>query len=110
MAAGAEPGRIGLTCSGRNWSYGELWAAATGAAHLIRASGAEHVALLDTGSEAAPIALFGAALAGVPYCPLNYRLADKDLGALLARIAPSIVVGNASRVEAIAADQGSLRT
>ena len=102
MAAGAEPGRIGLTCSGRNWSYGELWAAATGAAHLIRASGAEHVALLDTGSEAAPIALFGAALAGVPYCPLNYRLADADLGALIARVEPAFIIGDVERVQRLA--------
>ena len=39
------------------------------------------------------IALFGAALAGVPYCPLNYRLADEDLAALLGRISPALVVG-----------------
>ena len=102
MAAGAEPDRIGLTCSDRNWSYGELWAAATGAALLIRESGAEHVALLDTGSEAAPIALFGAALAGVPYCPLNYRLADADLAALIARVEPAFIVGDLDRIERLA--------
>ena len=43
------------------------------------------------------LALFGAAIAGVPYCPLNYRLADEDLGLLLSRIAPALVVGDASR-------------
>jgi len=52
------------------------------------------------------IGLFGAALAGVPYCPLNYRLADEDLAALLARIAPSLVVGDVARVQRIAGDQG----
>ncbi len=107
MAAGAEPDRIGLTCSGRNWSYAALWAAATGAAHAIRESGAQHVALLDTGSEAAPIALFGAALAGVPYCPLNYRLADADLAALLGRVAPAFVVGDVARVQRLTPDAGN---
>lgn len=102
MAASAEPDRIALTCSDRNWSYGDLWAAATGAAHCIRQSGAEHVALLDTGSEAAAIALVGAALARVPYCPLNYRLADADLAALLARVEPAFVVGDAARVDRLA--------
>jgi acyl-CoA synthetase (AMP-forming)/AMP-acid ligase II len=102
MAADAEPDRVGLTCDGRNWTYAELWAAATGAAVQIAASGATHVALLDTGSEAAPIALIGAALADVPYCPLNYRLADADLAGLLARIEPAFIVGDTARVAKLA--------
>jgi acyl-CoA synthetase (AMP-forming)/AMP-acid ligase II len=102
MAADAEPGRVGLTCDGRHWTYAALWGAATGAAAEIARSGCSHVALLDTGSEAAPIALIGAALAGVPYCPLNYRLADADLAALLGRIAPAFVVGDAARVASLA--------
>ena len=102
MTADTEPERIALVCDGRAWSYAALWAAATGAAVEIAASGCTHVALLDTGSEAAPIALFGAALAGVPYCPLNYRLPDADLAALLARIEPAYVVGDAERIARIA--------
>jgi acyl-CoA synthetase (AMP-forming)/AMP-acid ligase II len=102
MAAETEPDRIALTCDGRNWSYAALWAAATGAAELIRDSGCTHMALLDTFSEAAPIALFGAALAGVPYCPLNYRLADEALAALMARISPSLIVGDAERLRRLA--------
>jgi acyl-CoA synthetase (AMP-forming)/AMP-acid ligase II len=97
MAADADPERIGLVCQGRRWSYGELWRAAHGAAAGIRRSGCSHVALLDESSEAAAIALFGAALAGVPYAPLNYRLADIDLAALLQRIAPAYVIGDAAR-------------
>ena len=106
MAADAAPDRIALVCDGKRWSYAELLAAARGAVALIRDSGATHVALLDESSEAGVIALFGACLAGVPYCPLNYRLADKDLGALLGRIAPAVVVGDTARVAALAGDQG----
>jgi acyl-CoA synthetase (AMP-forming)/AMP-acid ligase II len=98
MAADTDPGRVGLTCDGRHWTYAALWGAATGAAAEIARSGCGHVALLDTGSEAAPIALIGAALAGVPYCPLNYRLADADLAQLLARIEPAFIVGDTERV------------
>lgn len=97
MAADAEPDRIGLVCDGRRWSYSALYRAAQGAAELIAQSGCQFVALLDESSEAAPIALFGAALAGVPYVPLNYRLADADLGALLDRIAPACVIGDVER-------------
>jgi acyl-CoA synthetase (AMP-forming)/AMP-acid ligase II len=98
MAADAEPDRIGLVCGGRRWSYSALIHAARGAAHGITESGCQHVALLDEGSEAAAIALFGAAIAGIPYVPLNYRLADADLGALLKRIAPAYIVGDVDRI------------
>lgn len=108
MAAQAAPDRIALVCDGKRWSYAELDAAARGACALIRASGASHVALLDESSEAAVIALFGAALAGVPYCPLNYRLADADLGALLARIAPALIIGDQARVEQLASGTGHI--
>ncbi len=106
MAAEAAPDRTALVCDGKRWTYAELLAAARGACELISASGASHVALLDESSEAAVIALFGAALAGVPYCPLNYRLADADLGALLERIAPALVVGDAARVERLSPGVG----
>jgi acyl-CoA synthetase (AMP-forming)/AMP-acid ligase II len=106
MAAEAAPDRVGLVCDGKRWTYGELLAAARGAFELIRRSEAEYVALLDESSEAAVIAVFGAALAGVPYCPLNYRLPDADLAALLGRIAPALVIGDEERVTRIAQDQG----
>src|SRR5690606_36873084 len=63
----------------------------------------------DQSSEAAPIALFGAALAGVPYVPLNYRLADADLGALLARIEPACLIGDVARSERLAPAGGHRR-
>ncbi|MCX7864514.1 MAG: acyl--CoA ligase, partial [Novosphingobium sp.] len=106
MAADAAADRIGLVCEGKRWTYMELLEAARGAFEMIEQSGVDYVALLDESSEAAVIALFGAALSGVPYCPLNYRLADEDLAALFGRIAPALVVGDEERVERIAGDQG----
>lgn len=106
MAADTDADRIALVCDGRRWSYGALYRAAQGAARSIRASNATHVALLDESSEASAIALFGAAIAGIPYVPLNYRLADADLGALLARIAPAYIIGDVGRVAKLSADAG----
>ena len=103
MAADAAPERIALVCGDRRWSYRALLSAARGAALEIQDSGAGHVALLDESSEAAAIALFGAALAGVPYVPLNYRLADQDLGALLDRIAPAFIIGDSARAARLSA-------
>jgi acyl-CoA synthetase (AMP-forming)/AMP-acid ligase II len=98
MAADTDPERIALVCEGRRWSYGALYNAAQGAARSMRASNASHVALLDESSEASAIALFGAAIAGIPYVPLNYRLADADLAALLGRIAPAYIIGDVERI------------
>lgn len=106
MAADAEPDRIGLVCDGQRWSYDALLAAARGAAVSIRESGCSHVGLLDESSEAAAIALFGAAIAGVPYVPLNYRLADADLAALLKRIAPAYLIGDVARVQRLDGEGG----
>jgi acyl-CoA synthetase (AMP-forming)/AMP-acid ligase II len=106
MAADAAPDGVGIVCDGKGWSYCELYEAAKGAAALIRQSECAYVALLDESSEAAAIALFGAAMAGVPYVPLNYRLADADLAALLERIAPALVVGDLDRVERLSPDGG----
>ncbi|MVF13462.1 acyl--CoA ligase [Ketobacter sp. MCCC 1A13808] len=104
MAAETDPDRIALVCSGRRWSYGSLWQAAQGAAAVITRSGCEFVALLDESSEATAIAFFGAALAGVPYVPLNYRLADEDLAALLNRIAPACAIGDVERIQKLNPD------
>ncbi len=99
MAADTMPDRIGLVCDGRRWSYNALLRAAQGVAANLESNECSFVALLDESSEAAPIALFGAALAGIPYVPLNYRLADADLGALLDRISPAYIVGDVERVK-----------
>jgi acyl-CoA synthetase (AMP-forming)/AMP-acid ligase II len=98
MAADTDSERIGLVCEARRWSYGALLRAARGAALNISKSTCSHVALLDESSEAAAMALFAAALAGVPYVPLNYRLSNTDLGALLSRVAPAYIIADPDRI------------
>lgn len=80
-------------------------AAARRAAGRFLASGASHVVLLDLNSEAVPITLFGAALAGLPFVPVNYRLTDEQLASILGRVTPGVVVAGedtAARVPPIA--------
>jgi acyl-CoA synthetase (AMP-forming)/AMP-acid ligase II len=98
MAADTAPDRVGLVCEARRWTYGALLRAARGAALNISKSTCSHVALLDESSEASAIALFAAAIAGLPYVPLNYRLSNTDLGALLNRIAPAYIIGDDERI------------
>lgn len=105
MAAGASPDRIALTCDGRDWTYQQLHQAAGQAAMLFQETGAEFIALLDESSAASLIAIFGAALAGKVYCPLNYRLPDTDLAALIERLSPAYLIGDAPRLQRLAGGQ-----
>jgi fatty-acyl-CoA synthase len=52
----------------------------------------KHIVLIDENSPAVPIALFGAAVAGKPLVPLNYRLADDRLRAIVAQVSPAVVI------------------
>ncbi len=93
MAADAMGERVALTCGEQSLTYTQLLASARSAAAALPASGASRLAYLDVNSPAAPAALFAAAAAGVPYVPVNYRLTPPEIAALLARIAPALVIG-----------------
>lgn len=73
-------------------SFRRLLDSAQAAAHRFRAESVSHVALIDENSPAVPVALFGAALAGIPYAPINYRLAEEAIGALLDRLGRTALV------------------
>src|SRR6476661_6654360 len=53
-------------------------------AAAIRESGADAVVYLAVNGPAFPVAMFAAARAGVPLVPVNYRLGEEQLSALLA--------------------------
>ncbi|MBI2382498.1 MAG: acyl--CoA ligase [Gammaproteobacteria bacterium] len=92
MAAEAFGDRVALISGARRYTYAGLRDAACRAAARIRASGAAYVALLDVNSPAASVAIFGAAYAGIPYVPLNYRLTRPELNELIGRVAPALLV------------------
>ena len=54
-----------------------------------------------------PALLFGAALAGRAYVPVSYRVADDRLRAMVARTAPSLVVGDEGIVERLGPIDGA---
>ena len=106
MAHQSHRERPALTSGGATWSYTELYEAAGRAARGLRASGAAHAGLLDVSSPAVPIGLFASAWAGLPFVPLNYRLAGDVLDGLFARIAPAHVVAEPSRAAEVARHDG----
>jgi long-chain acyl-CoA synthetase len=101
MAADTFPDRVAVTSEGRSLTYRELQVAAQEAAGQLRARGCRYAALLDTHGLAAPVLLFGAAYAGVPYVPLSYRLTGRELEELLERVVPALLVAESAYVEAL---------
>ena len=95
MAAEAFGERMAVACGDSRYTYGELREAACRAAAAIKASKAAYVALLDVNSPAAPVAIFAAAYAVVPYVPLNYRLTKPEINELVERVAPAYLVTSA---------------
>ena len=61
-------------------------------ATVVAGSGAERLVFVAQNSARLPALLFGSGLAGVPFVPVNYRLADEQLCAILARTAPAVAV------------------
>ena len=111
MVAEGSGGRVVLGSRSGGWTGADLLAAARRAADRFGAIGARHVALVDLNSEAVPVALFGAAMAGLPFVPVNYRLADEQIDSILARITPAVVLvgpGTEARVEARVGDRPGL--
>jgi acyl-CoA synthetase (AMP-forming)/AMP-acid ligase II len=84
MVADSDPDRVAVG----SLTYAQLLDRATAGAKLA----GEAVIAVDINSEAVPIGLFSAALAGVPYVPVNYRLADDQLRAIVERAAPGTAI------------------
>ena len=102
MAADGFGERVAIQNGADRLTYAELFAAAGGAATGVVGAGVERLAVLDVNSLALPVGLFGAAWAGVPFVPLNYRLTGAELERLLAGIAPAYLVTDQERVAALA--------
>jgi acyl-CoA synthetase (AMP-forming)/AMP-acid ligase II len=89
MAASAGD-RPAVTEGGRSLTAAELLSLARAAAARFRAYPA--VLYLGANHLAYPVALFGAALAGVPLVPVSYRLGEHQLTALQARHPGALVL------------------
>jgi acyl-CoA synthetase (AMP-forming)/AMP-acid ligase II len=106
MAADGAGDRIAVGSLVGGLSPGDLLARSRRIAGLIHAKGVEHVGFVDVNSEAVPITLFGCALAGVPFAPVNYRLPDEQLESVLRRLVPGLVVAGVEVLPRIGAMEG----
>ncbi|MEE4661878.1 MAG: fatty acid--CoA ligase family protein [Halieaceae bacterium] len=100
MAAEAGPDREAIRCGAAALSYGELLQVARSAAAVFRDSGARSVAWTGEASVVTAVAFFGAAFAGLPYVPINYRLTESEMLSLLDRLdAPYVFSDRADFVD-----------
>jgi len=108
MAASGLPDRVAVQNGSDALTYSELFSAAGAAAAQVSATGASRLAVLDVSSLAVPVGLFASAWAGLPFVPLNYRLTGSELEALIAQIAPSYLVTDASRIDSLSQLAGTI--
>lgn len=94
MAAADDPDRVATGPLNAGTTRAELRDAAAGVANLVRAVGAEELVFAGLNGPAFPVLLFGAALAGVPLVPVNYRLSAQALAGLLDRTERPLVVAD----------------
>lgn len=106
MAADAFGERTAVVCGDQSLTFAELRRQAQRAARVFQASDAEYVALLDTNGPVLPVVLFGAAYAGKPYVPLNYRLTTGEINELLDRVKPAVLVHGSEFADRVTSPDG----
>lgn len=106
MAAGAEPDRIAVGDASAGLTSHALMERAGRAAAAFRSLEIERVIWTDVASPGLPVALFGSSWAGLPFVPVNYRLADEPLRSIVSRQAPAVVICGAGTEERIAGIDG----
>ena len=97
MVAEGMPDRVVVGARDDGLTAARLREAAQAGALRLTETGADRLVFLGPNGPAFPVALFAAALAGVPFLPLNYRLGDAQLSEVLGRLeGVSLVVTDAA--------------
>lgn len=99
MAADGLADRVALGPRVGGLSFAELAHQARRVGAALQTLPGDRVGLIDLNSPAVPLTLFGSAIAGKPFVPINYRLADEQLRAIVTRTAPATVVVGAGVAE-----------
>ena len=103
MAADGDPERIVLGSHDGGITAAELLERSRRAALYFEQSGAKAVGYFGLNSDVLPVALFGAALAGVPFAPINYRAPDEQLIGIIGRVADGLMIADDDEIERLGA-------
>lgn len=106
IAADACPERAALGARDGGCDFSTYRARGTHAAAWLTAQGKANTAFLGMNGNALPVLLFASGMAGTPFVPLNYRLADADLNRLVARSAPAVLIADDDMLPRLAPVEG----
>ncbi len=106
IAADAAAPRIALGSGDEAIDFAGYRARASRAAAWLASRCKANVAFLGMNGDALPLLLFASGIAGMPFVPLNYRLADADLNRLVARTAPAVLIADDAMLPRIAPVDG----
>ncbi len=96
MAVAGDPDQVAIGPRGSGTTTAQLRRTAAGVAAVVHRSGARELVFAGVNGPAFPVLLFGAALAGVPLVPVNYRLSADALTGLLTHTEQPLVVADAA--------------
>lgn len=96
IVAETVPERVAVRDAATELSYGQLNRASSVLGAQLRSEGFDNVSMVDTNSAVFPLLFFAAAKAGIPFVPLNYRLADEQLRRQVERLENTLVVTDAT--------------
>ena len=108
MAAEAAGEREGYRTVEGGLTYQEAFKRARGGGAFLSGLQGDTVVFIGQNGPAMPLCLFASGIAGKPFAPLNYRLADADLRKLVARTAPSIVIADREMAERVKDIEGTI--
>lgn len=106
LAAESLPERVGVQDTLEALTYAALDRLSGRLASHVRAAGVDCVAMLAQNSVAFPALFFGAAKAGVPFVPMNYRLTDAQLDRQAALLGRALLVTDPAMAGRIAPREG----
>ena len=103
MAAEGDPDRVVVGPHDGGLTASELLARSRRAARFLSGTGADVVGYFGLNSDVLPVALFGAAMAGVPFAPINYRAPDQQLVGIIGRVAGGVMIADDDEVQRLGA-------
>ena len=103
MVAEGDPERVVVGPHEGGLTAATLLEQARRAATAVTKHGARTVGYFGLNDDVLPVALFGAALACVPFSPVNYRAPDAQLAGILSRVEDGLMICDADEVDRLRA-------
>ena len=94
MAMSIYPDRVAVGALADGMTYGQLAATAAGGGGVLAEAGAGHAVFVGENGPALPVTAFAACAAGVPFVPLNYRLAPEQIRDLIGQLDAPVVIAD----------------